>query len=170
MNFAQSTRVCAGLGLVLCVLAAAPAKAVTCSGTGCTGQTPQATGCVDDGVWITASPLTVSGSTIGHVQLIYSATCGTVWSRVSTYSAQSGTHWTYLSNGTLNFAYQTGAASTVSPAYDSTEVYDDTTAYHIDSLMYHRSETRIQNGVKACGRITGVVTDKCSVLVDPDDL
>lgn len=159
-------------------LAAVPAGAVTCSGTGCTGQEPDSTGCIDDGIWITASSLSSGGSVIAHVQLMWSPTCETVWSRLSTYAEESPAHWSWLSNGSISFATVSTSGTPTAPGspYDSTdyddydEVYDITTVRHLDSKMYHYSETRVTNGVKACARITGLVTDKCTVLVDPDDL
>lgn len=159
-------------------LAAVPAGAVTCSGTGCTGQDPDSTGCIDDGIWITASSLLYNGSAIAHVQLMWSPTCETVWSRLSTYNdpaATSAAHWSWLSNGSINFSTVSSSGVPSAPAdpsdYDDyDEVYDISTSRHLDSKMYHYSETRVTNGVKACARITGLVTDKCTVLVDPDDL
>jgi len=152
-------------------LTALPAAAVTCSGTGCTGQSPADTGCDADGVWVTASPVLVGNSAIGYVHLMFSSTCGTVWTRYSTYALQgtgSG-YWSFLSNGALNFAYASGHTP-VAASYGYTQVVDTDLAYHLDSLMYYRTESRVTSGVKSCGRVTGVVADKCTLLVDPDDL
>jgi uncharacterized protein DUF2690 len=148
-------------------LAVAPASAQTCSGADCTGQTPQATGCDADGIWVTAAPANVGFSAIGYVHLMWSPTCQTVWSRLSTFGPQSGAYWAFLSSG-LNFAYQIGAP--YEATYDFTQVFDPSLQQHKDSLMYHRSDNRVSNGVRACGRITGVFNLACTVLVDPDEL
>ena len=54
---------------------------VTCSGNGCNGLDPVATGCDLDAITVTTTGGTVSFRT-GTIQLRYSPTCGTNWGRV----------------------------------------------------------------------------------------
>lgn len=62
------------------------AHAATCSGYGCDGLDPNATGC-STGANDTASTYlyNASGSIVGLLELRYSPTCGTNWSRVTSY-------------------------------------------------------------------------------------
>jgi len=52
---------------------------VTCSGNGCNGLDPVATGCARDGITVTGGTVTFR---TGTIQLRYSPTCGTNWGRV----------------------------------------------------------------------------------------
>jgi hypothetical protein len=63
-----------------------PASAATCSGYGCDGLDPNAAGC-SDGANDTASTYLYSanGSVVGLLELRYSPSCGTNWSRVTSY-------------------------------------------------------------------------------------
>jgi hypothetical protein len=54
---------------------------VTCSGNGCDGLDPEATGCARDAYTVRVSGGTVSFRT-GTIELRYSPTCGTNWGRV----------------------------------------------------------------------------------------
>lgn len=68
------------VGLGLGVAAAAPAAAVTCYGDYCSGQDPQASGCSADAY--TAAYLDFSG---GRMEVRYSPTCKTNWTRLQLY-------------------------------------------------------------------------------------
>lgn len=143
------------------------AQAATCSGSGCTGLDPAATDCDDDEIWISGTSLAD-----GYVHLMWSPTCETVWSRIVTSSNNSGaTYWAYMQS-TLNFGYGVSAASAVWWDPSNPGCHDSSGgSYFRDGTMYHRSHARVTNGVKACGRITGVATDKCiPYAIDPDDL
>jgi len=69
-------------------MSAQPASAVTCSGYGCDGWDPQETGCSADAVTVASAPIWDSsqpGVEDGLVELRWSATCGTNWTRVTSY-------------------------------------------------------------------------------------
>jgi hypothetical protein len=55
---------------------------VTCSGAGCNGLDPEATGCANDAYTVKVKGGTVSFRT-GRIELRYSPTCGTNWGRVT---------------------------------------------------------------------------------------
>lgn len=55
---------------------------VTCSGNGCNGLDPVSTGCAADAYTVRVTGGTVTFRT-GHVELRYSARCGTNWGRVT---------------------------------------------------------------------------------------
>jgi len=152
------------------VLAAIPVHA--CTGNGCTGLDPAAQGCDSDGYWVIGKTLLVGGSSIGYTELVYSPTCQAVWARLNTYSQYTSFNRSYLSTGPLFFATVSTTSPTYLPAYtySYSQTYDPSSLYHVDSLMYGKGETRIANGVKACGRIDSVISDTCTLLVDPDDL
>lgn len=63
-----------------------PAQAATCSGYGCDGLDPNATGC-SSGANDTGSTYLydANGNIVGLLELRYSPTCGTNWSRVTSY-------------------------------------------------------------------------------------
>jgi hypothetical protein len=73
----------AGLTLGSFMLPASPALAATCSGNGCNGQDPAATGCASDGYTVASAPVTDPYGRVGTVELRYSPKCGTNWSRVT---------------------------------------------------------------------------------------
>lgn len=157
----------------LTILAAAPSAHATCSGSGCNGLPPA--GNCDDGFWVTATPLNVGGSTIGHVHLMWSPSCDTFWSRVATLGSYGAgpttlsdkTFWAYLS-GNLNFGYSAGTpAALSSPSFF--DVINTDYSLVRDSAMYHRLYVRFSSGARACGRITGVITDRCTTTIDPND-
>jgi len=166
----------ASLATVLMLsLTAIPAAAVTCSGSGCNGQDPVSTGCVDDAVWATYSALLDGSSVvIGYVHLMWSPTCETVWSRVSTYDsydaqADNLTHQAWLSNGQLNFSSVSTSDLPPTPSnpsdYDDyDEVFDPALDRHLEGTMRHRSHAWVSNGVKACGKIYGLVATTCTGL------
>ncbi len=54
---------------------------VTCSGDGCNGLDPIATGCANDAITVKTTGGTTSFRT-GTIELRYSPTCGTNWGRV----------------------------------------------------------------------------------------
>jgi hypothetical protein len=68
-----------------------PAQAATCSGYGCDGLDPNATGC-SAGANDTGSTYlyNASGSIVGLLELRYSPACGTNWSRVTSYVGVRG--------------------------------------------------------------------------------
>jgi hypothetical protein len=70
------------LPLAAPALAASPAVATSCSGTGCTGQDPQATGCDNGASTVASTQLKGWFGPIGEVQLRWSPTCQTNWARV----------------------------------------------------------------------------------------
>jgi hypothetical protein len=63
-------------------LFASPAQAVTCYGDYCSGKDPVATGCSADARTV-ASNVTVYGGAYRYVQLRWSPTCKTNWTRVN---------------------------------------------------------------------------------------
>lgn len=76
------------LGTVL-LIAVRPEStlAVTCSGSGCNGKSPQTTGCAADGTTLRSNTIRDSdtGAAIGRVELRSSAVCKTRWSRTTSY-------------------------------------------------------------------------------------
>jgi hypothetical protein len=56
---------------------------VTCSGYGCDDQDPIATGCSAGSYTVTSAPVTLGGTSYGTVELRWSPTCQTNWSRVT---------------------------------------------------------------------------------------
>lgn len=79
----------ASVGIV--AVTSTPAQAATCSGYGCDGLDPNATGC-SAGANDTASTYlyNASGSVVGLPELRYSSTCGTNWTRVTSYVGVRG--------------------------------------------------------------------------------
>jgi Protein of unknown function (DUF2690) len=92
----RSLRACLALSAALTlgcgalVTSATSAFAATCSGTGCDGTDPYGTGCAGTGAsyWVVeTAPLIkdstgVASDTYGYVQLWWSQTCGTNWTRM----------------------------------------------------------------------------------------
>ncbi|NJO81708.1 MAG: DUF2690 domain-containing protein [Blastochloris sp.] len=60
-------------------------QAAGCSGMGCNGKDPIAMGCANDAYTVTSAEITSNGSTIGRVDLRWSPSCQTNWSRVVSY-------------------------------------------------------------------------------------
>lgn len=73
------------LGCSAVVATATPAAAVTCYGDYCSGKDPQATGCAS-GASTSAVREFSQGSTRGVLEVRYSPTCKTNWTRVTVYS------------------------------------------------------------------------------------
>ena len=69
---------------LLVVLAALPAAAATCSGSGCNGLNPSTTGCTTGAYVVSETDIydSFSSDYIGGVQLWWSPTCETAWSYV----------------------------------------------------------------------------------------
>jgi Protein of unknown function (DUF2690) len=65
--------------------AATPAQAAGCSGMGCDGQDPVQTGCVNGAYTVASDYIYYFGTVIGRVDLRYSPTCETNWTRVISY-------------------------------------------------------------------------------------
>lgn len=147
----------------------------TCSGAGCQGQNPVTTHCTDDGQWLSATPLNINGQNVGYVQFVYSPTCGTVWSRISTtgtYSATNFSAFLKFSSG-LNTLLSSGVP--YNQMYSPTQVVNTDHIWHRDSFMLHVSDTRfINQGVKAYGTVGTVFVNKFTPLgsfwVKPSDL
>jgi hypothetical protein len=59
------------------------ASAATCSGHGCDYQDPTATGCSSGAYTVTSAPVTYNGIQYGTVELRWSPTCQTNWSRLT---------------------------------------------------------------------------------------
>ena len=75
------------MALVACLfgaLAATSAAAATCSGSGCNGLSPSATGCTTGAYVVSDTDIYdgFSSNYIGGVQLWWSPTCGAAWSYV----------------------------------------------------------------------------------------
>ncbi len=71
------------VGGTVVLAVASPAMAATCSGNGCNGLDPIATGCQNSYTQLVGSSEIKNGSThYGWIDLRYSPTCGTNWSRV----------------------------------------------------------------------------------------
>jgi len=62
---------------------------VSCSGYGCDHQDPVATGCSAGSYTVTSAPITLGGTSYGTVELRWSPTCQTNWSRVTVASGGS---------------------------------------------------------------------------------
>jgi hypothetical protein len=75
---------------VLPALSAAPAYAATCSGYGCDGQDPLASGCNTGAYTVASAPITYQGVTYGTVELRWSPTCQTNWARTTVGNAYLG--------------------------------------------------------------------------------
>lgn len=71
------------LGMVFTALGSAtPARAASCSGTGCNGQDPIATGCNSDAYTVTSANIkNLQNQVVGRVDLRWSPTCQTNWAR-----------------------------------------------------------------------------------------
>lgn len=73
--------------------AALAASALTCSGTGCNGKSAYATDCAGqswDSWWVVSStPVVKSGRTVATLQLWWSDTCATNWTRLVPYVSYS---------------------------------------------------------------------------------
>ena len=128
------------VGMVF-MLPATPAFAVTCSGSGCEGKNPQTTGCSADAV--TAASAAIPD---GKVELRWSQTCLTFWSRV--------TSWIGPTTIRTRVQRQTSPIQ----SYDDID-YNATQAYN-DKMMYipffgprHR----------ACGRVGANTTYVCTI-------
>jgi hypothetical protein len=67
---------------VLPLVAANPAMAATCSGYGCDYQDPVATGCASGSYTVSSAAVSRNGVQYGTVDLRWSPTCQTNWSRV----------------------------------------------------------------------------------------
>lgn len=65
--------------------AAMPAQAAGCSGMGCDGQDPVQTGCANSAYTIASDYIYRLGIVIGRVDLRYSPTCETNWTRTISY-------------------------------------------------------------------------------------
>lgn len=95
--------VLAGLVAALAAVPAAQASAqpaapqVTCSGYGCDHQDPAATGCSAGSYTVTSAPITIGSTVYGTVELRWSPTCQTNWSRVTVASGGSNPNawWRY---------------------------------------------------------------------------
>jgi Protein of unknown function (DUF2690) len=70
---------------IILASAALPARAAGCSGMSCDGQDPVQTGCVNDAYTVASDYIYESGVVIGRVDLRYSPTCGTNWTRTISY-------------------------------------------------------------------------------------
>jgi hypothetical protein len=73
------------LGTVTTVttLAITPASAATCSGYSCDYQDPAATSCSSGSYTVKSAPVTYGGIQYGTVELRWSPTCQTNWSRLT---------------------------------------------------------------------------------------
>jgi hypothetical protein len=62
-----------------------PALAATCSGNGCNGTDPQATGCSANAITLSSARMITirSGGDVGSIEMRYSRTCRTQWIRVT---------------------------------------------------------------------------------------
>lgn len=144
------------VALLVLVVGVSPVFAQTCSGSECQGQDPVATGCSADGQWLNAASFATGGIVQGHVQFMYSPTCQTVWSRISTFNQLGTPRYSafMMFGGGLTSLRSTSAP--YSASYSFTQVVDINTAFHKDSLMLHVSDTRfINQGVKAGGTLLG---------------
>jgi hypothetical protein len=128
------------VGMVF-VLPAAPAFAVTCSGSGCEGKNPQTTGCSTDA--ITAYSTAIPN---GKVELRWSQTCETFWSRV--------TSWIGPTTIRTRVQRQSGSPSTYDDIdYGATQAYNDKMMYDLFLGPRHR----------ACGRLGSDTTWHCTI-------
>src|SRR5262245_1467970 len=71
-----------GLGTLI-GLPASPAFAATCSGNGCNGLDPIATGCATGAYTVASAPMSDPYGTAATIDLRYSPSCGTNWSRLT---------------------------------------------------------------------------------------
>lgn len=75
-----------GFSFSVSLLSGKKVRAASCSGAGCNGQNPYTTGCNSDAYALRYRDLVDETSmTIGTVSLLYSPTCQTVWSEVTSY-------------------------------------------------------------------------------------
>lgn len=67
------------------VMPAGPAQAATCSGYGCDGRDPVATGCASGTVTNTGTTYIYNsaGQPLAYLELRYGAACGTNWGRIT---------------------------------------------------------------------------------------
>jgi len=78
-----SVTVLLGSIATISTLAIAPASAATCSGYGCDSQDPVATGCSSGSYTVKSAPVAYNGVQYGTVELRWSPTCQTNWSRLT---------------------------------------------------------------------------------------
>lgn len=110
--------------------AAAAAPTVSCSGSGCNNTDPATTGCANNAYTVETQYITFNGQQIGKVELRWSPTCQTNWTRVT----KLGGFYTYV-YGTLQTT--NGSVLTSYGAYGS-QVY--TNQWYAPNLL-----------VQACG-------------------
>lgn len=141
-----------GLALSLLLLAAAvPAAALpTCSGLGCDGQDPVATGCDADAHWVLAKPLSLGGFQ-GYVQYMYSDACEAAFVRLST-SADPGTSKrVYFLRSSGGAAINPiGGASYFKSDYSLVQVVNTDYTYHLNNRMLSRYSSRASSSLYAC--------------------
>lgn len=77
------------LVLIGSLLPSQSARAATCTGSGCAGKDPVATGCYSGSTVLSSAPVYAYGTggwIVGKIELRYSSTCKTKWSRVVPYN------------------------------------------------------------------------------------
>jgi hypothetical protein len=127
--------------LAIFVMPAPPAFAVTCSGSGCEGKNPQTTGCSADA--ITAASASIPD---GKVELRWSQTCQTFWSRV--------TSWIGPTTIRTRVQRQTSPIQSYDDIdYGATQAYNDKMMYIAFFGPRHR----------ACGRVGANATYVCTI-------
>lgn len=90
-------------------------SAASCSGSGCNGLDPQATGCATGAITVETKTITQNGSSI-KVELRWSSTCQTNWSRVTNTSSGSRYMKAYMNQqwvGEIYPAYGSGSNGAV---------------------------------------------------------
>jgi Protein of unknown function (DUF2690) len=70
----------------------APALAATCSGSGCNGKDPAATGCASTASTVATDTFVSTSAYKARVDLRYSSGCRTTWARI-VFTASSATSW-----------------------------------------------------------------------------
>ncbi len=124
--------VAAATGLVLALGAgAAPARAASCHGGGCTGKSPSAQGCSSDALTM-ASRFVPDASRQVTIEVRYSAACLAVWARI-TEDSHHADHITraYIREYDLNKTYIRGYSKDIGPTkHDSgvTKMYGYTSS------------------------------------------
>lgn len=106
----------------------------TCSGTGCNGTDPGQTGCSADGRTVAYTNIVnSSGTAVGRVELRWSPTCQTNWSRVTRWDSNSLYQYAYAflspnANGDPKY-YPDGGYVPVNGTWWSYQVYAPTTPW-----------------------------------------
>lgn len=111
----------------------APAPLASCSGTGCNGKDPQTTGCGNGATTLASKDIYAYGTeyyVVGKLELRYSPTCKTKWSRVTRYNSNPAYPYARVhlqKSGSSTSSYYRAGSTTYQ--FWSLQVYAPSTAW-----------------------------------------